>query len=74
MICPVCGISYKKFRTSLTYKDIYSLFWVYSDNASTWHNKRRRTILGRWHAIKLRMWQEHIDCCSYYEDVVDIPF
>ncbi len=39
------------------------MFWSGHDDPTTWVNKRRRTILGRWHEIKLTMWEEHLELC-----------
>ena len=62
--CPICGLKYEGFRTGYTYADIFAMFWSYDEDQETWHPKRRRTILGRWHEIKLKLWAEHIENCK----------
>lgn len=64
--CPHCGVTYEKFKTtnhdtgsSYTYAEIRMLLWVGSDDYSTWKYKRRNTVLGLWHSIKLSQWQQH---------------
>ena len=44
-------MSYQQFRTGLTYRDVYRMLF---DRKF----KRRRTVLGKWHQIKLEMWNE----------------
>lgn len=51
-------------RTGLCYRDVFEMFWVGHDDATLWVNKRRNTILGRWHQIKLEMWSEHLQLCE----------
>jgi hypothetical protein len=62
--CVHCGLRYSDMRTGLTYKDVYEMFWSGSDDTSTWVNKRRGTVLGRWHQLKLELWERHIDLCE----------
>lgn len=66
--CPHCDTTYEQFRTGYTYSDIYSMFWSGSDDPSTWVNKRRHTILGRWHEVKLKMWEDHLEFCQRQHD------
>lgn len=63
-ICPYCGAKYSKFRTGLTYKDIYEMLWSNSPDPRHWRYKRRHTILGKWCQLKQEMWEEHIYCCK----------
>lgn len=62
--CPRCGLSYADFRTGYTYADIFGMFWVGSDDPAEWVYKRRHTVLGKWHQIKLELWSEHLDTCD----------
>ena len=62
--CVYCSLTYEELRTGLTYADVYEQFWSGSDDSSTWVNKRRNTILGRWREIKLDMWEKHIVMCE----------
>lgn len=47
-------ITYDRFRTGLTYRDVYHMLW---------HRryKRRRTVLGYWHQLKLELWNRYLD-------------
>jgi hypothetical protein len=63
-MCPQCHIAYDDFRTGLTYQDVFMTFWRGPDDPEKWHPKRRNSILGRWHEIKLEMWAEHIEYCN----------
>lgn len=47
---------YDKFKTGLTYRDVYNML-RYSDR-----HKRRNSVLGFWHEIKLQLYQQAIDC------------
>lgn len=55
--CPICGVTYQKFRTGLTYPEVYMIVWDHPQ-------KRRNTVLGRWREMKLGMWDEHIKQCA----------
>ena len=54
-------ISYDKFRTGLTFQDIRDLLKLEQD-AKYAEGKymfvTRKTVLGRWHEIKLRMYSD----------------
>lgn len=62
--CPHCDLTYDRLRTGYTYSDIYMMFWSGDEDSTTWVNKRRHTILGRWHQIKVGMWDEHLEICQ----------
>jgi hypothetical protein len=62
--CPICGLTYEDFKTGLTFREVWTQFWSGSEDPSTWVNKRRRTVLGRWHQIKEEMWREHLHMCE----------
>lgn len=34
------------------------------EDRARWKNKRRNTVLGRWHQVKKEMWQEHSEACA----------
>lgn len=61
--CGCCGLAYADFRTGFTYKDIYQMLWSPDEDSSTWVYKRRNTILGKWHEIKVALWEQHVDEC-----------
>ena len=52
-------------------------FWSGSEDTSTWHPKRRHTILGRWHQIKQELWAEHLELCEASQQQAqddEVPF
>lgn len=53
-------MSYRDFRTGLTYRDVYHMLW---DRPY----KRRRTVLGFWHQLKQQMYQQYLES-------LDAPF
>jgi hypothetical protein len=52
------GAEYDRFRTGLTYNDVRQMLWSSNDDSSTWRHKRRGTVLGFWHQLKLALWLE----------------
>ena len=61
--CEHCGLAYDDMRTGHTYQSIYEMLWSGNEDSSTWVYKRRLTILGKWHQIKLEMWDDHVEMC-----------
>lgn len=61
--CPCCGITYGRFRTGLTYRDVY-LFLPWHENPADGIPKRPGTVLGKWHQIKKEWWHHHLDECG----------
>jgi hypothetical protein len=59
--CPHCGITYGEFRTGMSYADVFAMLWSLNEDSSTWMYKRRRTVLGKWHQIKMSWWKHHIE-------------
>ena len=47
-------LPYKKFRTGLTYREVYHMIYQ-----RRW--KRRHGVLGFWHELKLRMYDEYLN-------------
>lgn len=68
MECPNCGLKYKDFRTGETFQTVKDSLWVNSDDPNDWKYKRRHTILGRWHMLKIEMWKSHIESCNADEE------
>lgn len=64
MECSYCGFQYRNLRTGLTYQQVYEMLWSYNDDPSTWRYKRRHTVLGKWHQLKLELWAEHVEGCA----------
>lgn len=54
-------MSYDEFRTGLTYRDIYQMLWVHSEDSSQWKYKGRHTVLGFWRELKLQLWERMQD-------------
>lgn len=52
------GRGYDRFRTGLTYRQVRSMLWVADPDPSRWRYKRRHTVLGFWHQLKLALWFE----------------
>jgi hypothetical protein len=53
--------TYETFRTGLTFREVRRVLWVNNDDRSTWRYKRRRTVLGFWHQLKLQLWAQYLD-------------
>ena len=71
--CPFCGLYYKNFRCSLrTKEEVYDQMFVHDNDSSKWRYKRKGGILGYWHMIKIREWQQHLNEC--YFDVIDVEY
>jgi hypothetical protein len=60
VVCPYCDLKYTDFSTGYTYQDIYDMFWSTDSDPASWSYKRRNTILGQWHELKISLWGEHI--------------
>lgn len=47
---------YDKFRTGLSFAEVRAMLWRPSDDPKDWHRGvTRRTVLGKWHEIKMEM-------------------
>lgn len=62
--CPYCGLRYKRLRTGLDYRAVFEMLWSYNDDPATWRHKRRNTVLGKWHQIKMSIWDQHLFMCE----------
>jgi len=67
--CLCCGQEYDKFSTNLTFKDVRDMMWVNDTDSSRWRHKRRKSVLGYWHELKLAMWREHLEMCKEVTEV-----
>lgn len=74
MICSTCGLDYADFRTDTTYANVWQQFWSGNDDPNTWRNKRRNTVLGRWHELKMMLWNEHVRQCEEQAAYEKVPF
>lgn len=72
-MCETCGISYADFRTGLSYQDVFGMLWVADPDPQTWRQKRRASVLGFWHELKLGMWREHLELCRPFEVLAHSP-
>ncbi len=63
MICD-CGLNYDDFRTGLRYRDVFEMLWVPDNSPQKWKQKRRHSVLGKWHEIKQKMWSQHKKFCE----------
>ena len=52
---------YHKFRTGFTFEEIRIMLWSPSEDNRDWRHITRRTVLGKWHEIKLKMWKEFLN-------------
>jgi hypothetical protein len=50
--------AYDKFVTGLTYDDVKQMLWSHDSDPKTWRYRRRGTVLGLWHQLKLEMWEQ----------------
>lgn len=74
-VCPWCGFRYADLRTGLTYGEVYLMLWSSSEDSSDWRYKHRNTVLGKWHQIKLELWERHLDGCRLEAEELDkVPF
>jgi hypothetical protein len=62
--CPACGTRYGDFKTGMTYREVWLMFYDNSPDPADWKYKRPGTILGKWHAIKKDMFAQHIEECT----------
>lgn len=51
---------YDKFRTGLTYQDVWSMLMSDDPDPKTWRHKRRGTVLGMWHQLKKEMYEQAV--------------
>lgn len=63
-VCEHCQLTYKAFRTGLTFSEVRNMYWVNSSDSKDWKYKRRNTVLGKWREIKIEMWVDHLYFCA----------
>lgn len=59
-----CGLTYSNLRTGLTFREVASWLWVGNPDRTTWRQKTRHTVLGKWREYKLEAWDAHVSTCS----------
>jgi len=52
------GAEYDRFRTGLTFDEVRRMLWSSSEDSKDWRYRRRGTVLGFWHQLKLALWME----------------
>jgi len=52
---------YDSLRTGLTFVAVQKMLWTDSNDSSTWKHKRRGSVLGLWHSIKMAIYD---DACN----------
>jgi hypothetical protein len=54
----VCGVHYADMRTGLTFGEVQRLMRDQPDRDGrwAWRQKRRSSVLGYWHELKLQLW------------------
>lgn len=56
--------AYESFRTGLCFSEVRQILEVEREQRKR-HHVTRRTVLGKWHEIKLKMWREELDYEKY---------
>lgn len=64
----VCGQTYDEFKTGLTFGDVRQMMYIASENSEEWRQKRRRSILGFWHEIKIQLFHTQHGHCDTIEE------
>lgn len=49
---------YDEFRTGLTFAAVKRMLYAHNPDPSTWRYRRRGTVLGFWHSLKLQLWAQ----------------
>lgn len=60
----VCGAAYDDMRTGMTFTEVKRMMFVHNDDPSTWRYRRRHSVLGYWHMLKLSFWYSAHDACE----------
>lgn len=59
-----CGARYADHRTGLNFATVRGMMHVASHDPKDWRYKRRRGVLGFWHALKLQSWDYQHGFCK----------
>lgn len=59
-----CGLTYKALRTGYTFATVRREMFTADPDPTTWRHKRRSSVLGFWHELKLGLWRYHLDLCN----------
>ena len=52
---------YDTFRTGLTFAMVKRMMFDAHEDRSLWKYKRRHTVLGAWHDLKLQLYYQAVD-------------
>lgn len=52
---------YDEFRTGLTFREVKRMMFDNHTDRSRWKYKRRHTVLGAWHELKLQFYFQALD-------------
>jgi hypothetical protein len=52
---------YDTFRTGLTFREVKRMMFDNHEDRSRWKYKRRGTVLGLWHELKLQLYHQALD-------------
>ena len=58
-----CAYTDFKVFTPNCFREARQELWTNSDNPADWKYKRRSTVLGYMHGVKLKAWIHHIMTC-----------
>jgi hypothetical protein len=53
---------YDAFSTGLCYKDVWEMLRDDSEDRTKWRYKSRGVVLGKWHELKLQLYEQAVDC------------
>ncbi len=53
-------VPYEKYKTGLTYDDVYNKLWRDSDDPADWRYKGPSGVLGYWHELKQEMYDDYV--------------
>lgn len=51
---------YDKFRTGLSYQQVFDMLKDNEEDPRRWRHKRRATVLGLWHQLKMEMYERAV--------------
>jgi hypothetical protein len=51
---------YDHFRTGFTYAQVYEMMKDYSADPKDWRYKKRGSVLGFWHQLKMELWEQYL--------------
>jgi hypothetical protein len=52
---------YDKFRSGLTYQDVFNLLRDESEDPKDWRRKSRGVVLWHWHELKMQLYEQTME-------------